>query len=181
MSTFKITALMASTTKTGKAVKNTTLLGEDGASYEKVSIWSDFQDFANLAVGSTVVGDIVTNDKGYKSLYPPKTSQGGGKSAATGAFRTQQAKELIAEKDARVKVNMDDKQFSIKVSGTMRDAVLLTIAEKGDRVMTAYDMKKEVLKWRKWLWAFYDHHEKYPPFFSSEKELEVTPDELESY
>ena len=92
-------------TSTGKSYIKATLEGVDGT----VSIWSDFLNFANIAPGSNVTGELKKNDKGYLNLYPPKAErpQVGTFRGQSGGFKTAQAKELMQDKNNNIKEAQD--------------------------------------------------------------------------
>lgn len=71
---FKIDWLEVKTTSTGKNVKKCVLLDESGTKINDVSVWGDFPNWADLRPGSEISGEIKTNNKGYKSLYPEKAT-----------------------------------------------------------------------------------------------------------
>ena len=66
--------------------------------------------------------------------------------------KEQQIEQAQNHKAKLIGQAMDSKELSIKISSTMRDAVLIatTLAEKN---WTEIQMKNAVTKWREWLWA----------------------------
>lgn len=61
-------------TSTGKEKIDATLKDEAGVTTDKVTIWSDFPNFAGLMTGGSVEGDLVPakDPKWGPTLYPPK-------------------------------------------------------------------------------------------------------------
>ena len=153
------------TTKTGKPVLSTSLKGEDGAVIENVSIWGDFQDFANLMTGQTVMGDIVRNDKGYESLYPPKNAATGN----SGGFKKNIEKVMEAKQEG-IKLSQENKEHGIKVASTIAMATNIVLAlMKDDKTVIWTDqlVKDEIKKWRAFLWNEWEKENKdFPPFNS---------------
>lgn len=146
--TYKITASEAKTTSTGKAYKKVKIINEQGESFD-TSVWSDFPDFANLTIGSALVGELKKNDKGYLNLYPPRAA-----TASTGPRRPNMER-VMEKKEASIEDFTDKKELGIKISSTMRMAVDCAIAEynkDGGKANTTHDLTDLILKWRKWLW-----------------------------
>lgn len=100
---YKISWCEKKTTTTGKAYIKATLEGVEG----QVSIWSDFPNFANIMPGSSIVGDLKKNDKGYLTLYPPKANNGGASRGQYGGFKNQQVKELMQDKARNIEAAQD--------------------------------------------------------------------------
>lgn len=131
-------------TKTGKAVLDSSLKDETGAIYEKVSIWSDFPNFATLMPGHKVVGKIVTNDKGYKTLYPPSSAakpQGGASRPKSGAVEAATLTGKSVEKA------QDRNEGSYMTAGTARDATMIVTHFYND--LTEKEIEEKLLYWRK--------------------------------
>ena len=144
------------TTTTGKAVMSATLKDETGATYDKVSIWSDFPDYANLMTGHSVEGEIITNDKGYKSLKPVFAPKQGG----NGAYKQKVMDDAMEKKAGYITQAQGNKEMGIKVASTMRMAVDLAIADDSPTPLA-----EKILFWRKWTWEHWDAEEKdFNPF-----------------
>lgn len=156
---YKINKLDRVTTSTGKAKINATLMGEDNLEVVGVGIWADFPNFANLNEGDSVMGDIVVKDQ-WKTLYPPKTTTTGQIGGNKGGFIAK-AQEKKAEYIERAQEN---KEEGIKISATMRDAVLCAIAEYNKDPHNLDTLEQLISKWRKVLWFEWDNHNTYPPF-----------------
>lgn len=109
-----------------KEVINTSVKDESGVVTDKVSIWADFPNFANLIAGSEVEGNLVTNAKGYTSLYAPKTSKTG-QGGVMGA-------QMIQLKAQNIEHAQDRKEHSIMVSSTasMATQILVALYQRGD-------------------------------------------------
>src|SRR3990167_4532288 len=130
-------------------------LSDDVAQYANTSInkvnkkGEVFPNFDEISNGGSVKGNLWQSPQGKYYLFAPKLNAGANK--ASGGYKTQVIEKAMERKDASIGKFQDNKEQSIKISSTMRDAVLLTIAEKGDGVMTAEDMAENIIKWRKWL------------------------------
>lgn len=156
---YKITKLDRVTTSTGKAKINATLIGEDSVEVAGVGIWADFPNFANLIVGDSVSGDLVTKGQ-WITLYPPKnpaTGQIGGKN---GGFIAK-AQEKKAE---QIEKAQENKSESIKIASTFSSAVNCAIAEYNKDATNLDTLEELIRKWRKILWFEYDSHNQFPPF-----------------
>lgn len=115
-----------------------------------VSIWQGFPDFEKITFGSSVEGDIVVKPNGKyttKTLYAPKSS---GPMRSAGAIT-----KAMDRKEAGISKFQESKEESIKISSTMRDAVLLTTAQ-GIEGKTDAEVQEKVSEWRKWLWLQWD-------------------------
>lgn len=136
----------------GRAWKITemTLKDEQGVITEKVST------FDSVMTGAEIEGSVVKNDKGYltfKKLEAPNFVK-----ENRSAFKQKVIDETMQRKEQSIGKFQDSKEWSIKVSSTMRDAVLLAIAEQNPT-------KENVLKWREWLWNNFDvETDQFPPF-----------------
>lgn len=157
---YKLIKLDRTTTSTGKAKINATVQSEDGVTTEKVGLWSDFPRFADLKEGDSVDGDLRVKDQ-WTTLYPPKsgTSITRGKFSATGAI-----KEAMKEKAEGIAHFQSTKEESIRISGTMRDAVLCAFAEYNKEPHNLMTLEELISKWRKWLWFEWEAPSQYPPF-----------------
>lgn len=160
MEKIKILKIANKTTKNAKPYKMCEV--ECGGEIRKVNIWSNFPDFANLQEGSIVMGKMTLDGAYWNIAYEGQEKRPGGQSGAYKSHLIEKAQENKAQYIAKAQNN---KEASIKVSSTMRDAVLLTIAEKGDGVLSSEDMQEAIERWRAWLWTHWDKEEKdYPPF-----------------
>lgn len=115
-----------------------------------VSIWQGFPDFDKITFGSSVEGDIVTKQKGNyltKTLFAPK---GSAPMRGSGAIT-----KAMDRKEAGISKFQENKEESIKISSTMRDAVLLATAQ-GIEGYSDEGVKEKVANWRKWLWVQWD-------------------------
>lgn len=159
--TYKIDWLEKATTSTGKAYAKITL---EGHADKKISIWSDFPNFANLMPGQEIVGELKQNDKGYWNVYPPRAEN----SPKTGGNRMGMMKEVMAEKSQPIRQSQANKELGIKVASTMNSAVQIALAMiKDDKTVIWTDglVKDEIRKWREFLWLEWDKEEKdFPPF-----------------
>lgn len=135
----------------GKKFVEAELTDTNGETF-KVSAWAgEFND------KDTWEGELVKNDKGYWKLVSKKAVAGAN-------FKQEQIKETMDIKAKSIGKFQDNKEWSIKVSSTMRDAVSLAIAEIKD-IRTLNTLEQDILKWREWLWKNWDVDPKdYPPF-----------------
>lgn len=102
-------------------------------------------------------GDLEKNDKGYWKLVSPKAVAGAN-------FKTAQTEKLMDRKEQSIGRFQDDKEWSIMVSSTMRDAVQLAISEIKD-IKTLNTLEQDILKWRNWLIENWDvQRTDKPPF-----------------
>jgi len=141
-------------TTTGKDVISATLKDESGAEFEKVSIWGDFPNWDSIMTGHKVTGVIYTNDKGYKTLYPPKqenasTGQIGGNKSGFGAG-------MMKAKQEGIQKSQENKELGIRTSSTIRMAVDLAIAENTPT-------EARIKYWRSWLVGNWDIQEPTSP------------------
>lgn len=158
---YTVNTIEVMTTTTGKRVAKCELQDEQGKVFEKkVSIWSDFADFQNIQWGSVVEGEIKVNDKGYASLYSIKPN------VAPRAFqpRTGAIKEAMEKKEHSIEKFQGNKEMGIKVSSTMRDAVLIATTFLPQDSSMEF-VKDQIRHWRQWLWQEFDKENKdFPPF-----------------
>lgn len=158
---FKINTIADTPTSTGKSKKTASLTDETNATYEKVGVWSDFPNYANLAVGQTVEGSLKTSPDGkWVNLMPPPSgnARGGGYTKPQGAIT-----KAMDRKEAGIEKFQDSKELGIKISSTMRMAVDCAIAEYESRKNSGFQPKDAgeylqslILRWRKWLWENWD-------------------------
>lgn len=105
----------------------------------KVSAWAgEFND------KDTWEGELVKNDKGYWKLVSPKAVAGSN-------FKAQQVEKTMERKEKSIAGFQDNKEWSIMVSSTMRDAVQLAVAEYTINKQNLDRLDECVLKWRSWL------------------------------
>lgn len=151
---YSIFWLESAVTKTGKAVKNATLKTENGTLIEKVSIWSNFPSYESLMPGSTVEGEIITNEKGYRSLkaLTPYKAPSGAVSAA----------KITSESVEKAQVKKND---SIAYFNSLNSAltILGILGEKGlaEDILKGRTQETQAIitDWRDWFlseWRKYD-------------------------
>lgn len=154
---YEILWLEKKTTSTGKPYYKLSLKDEQGNTTENVSMWSDFPNFANIAPGHFVTGDVKENDKGYKTIYAPKPVSMGN-SGALGGYKAKVMNDAMEKKAGYISNAQENREHGIKVSSTIRMAVDMAIAEGKP---TAENIKD----WRKWFWMNWDVDEtSFPPF-----------------
>ena len=62
MNQYKIEKLIRSTTSTGKAKISASLIDVNNVLEENVTIWGDFPNFDNLAVGDIIMGNVMSKN-----------------------------------------------------------------------------------------------------------------------
>ena len=154
MKEYTIEWLERKTTSTGKAYMQITLEGEGE---KKVSIWSDFPDFANIMPGGKVSGELKQNDKGYWNLYPPRT----GAKPNGGAFKQKVIEEAQARKAGDIERFQGNKEEAIRIQSAQRDAVLIVTQLQRD-LITENEIKEAIVAWRNWFLS--DDFKEHPPF-----------------
>jgi len=144
------------TTSTGKSYKKASITGEDGAQYQ-VSVWDDFPSFAAVQAGGMVEGVIRQNGK-YTNLVA-------GNLGVRPASIPNKFGKVMEIKQEGIRKAQENKEEGIRISSTMRDAVLVALAELGgNRDHTEYEDR--IRYWRSWLYAEWDNVKDAPPFNS---------------
>ena len=150
MENIKILEITSKTTKTNKPYKMCKV--ECAGETRQVNIWSNAPDFANLAVGSIIVGKMAKEGEYWNISFEGDKPRGG----ASGAFRTAQMEKVMEKKEASISKFQDNREHSVKVAATMRDAVLIATSLTPDQWQST-TMQEEVRFWREWLWNEYDN------------------------
>ena len=147
----------------GRKYAKANVLALDGTELE-VSFGDKWgEKLATLAVGQDVEANAWQNPKNGKwSLYPIEDRKPSG--GASGAYKEKVIGEAMQRKEQSIGKFQDNKDWSIRVSSTMRDAVLLAIAEYGDK--TNLDtLEQSIRKWRNYLNENWEIDPKdFPPF-----------------
>lgn len=132
---------------------NTTKDGEE----IKVSAWpseTNKEWFDSIVEGANIEGVLTKNEKGYWSLKsaltPPKF------------YKKPDIAQAQETKHQHIQEAQDNKEMSIKVSSTFRDATMLTIASFEGKQPTEREMKEQWLKWRVWLYENWTNVTAYP-------------------
>lgn len=160
---YKITAIQDTPTSTGKSKKTVSITDEANASYEKIGVWSDFPNYANLAVDQTVEGEVKTSPDGkWRNLVPlpTGTTPGGANRGQSGGFIAK----AMEKKEAGIEKAQENKNESIKIASTFGKAVDCAIAEYNKDATNLDTLEELIRKWRKILWFEFDNHNEYPPF-----------------
>lgn len=105
----------------------------------KVSAWAG--EFNGIDAWE---GELVKNDKGYWKLVGKKAVQ-------MSNAKNAQLEKTMERKEKSIAHFQDEKEWSIMVSSTMRDAVALAIAEYTINKQSLDRLDECVLKWRSWL------------------------------
>lgn len=109
-----------------------------------------FPDFDGIVVGREIDGNPWRNPTNGKwSIFPPKPASTGSFKRSGGAIT-----KAMEKKEESISKFQDNKELSIKVASTMRDAVSLAIAEYTHNQQ--YPLDELVVKWRGWLWNQHD-------------------------
>lgn len=163
-----------------KEVKEGTFTDESGNTI-KATIWRfdkdkvEFPNYAQIAPGSTLDANPWSKEGSTKiTLYAPKIASTGGFKGGAGmsALKTAQIEKTMEKKEQSISKFQDNKEWSIKVSSTMRDAVLLSIAE-------SKPTPQNIAKWREWLWNNWDvADDQYPPFMAPNERQAVDEDPM---
>lgn len=146
----------------GKRFVETTIVpidenGNETGTGTKVSFWNGEVSMEGGLFKPTIDGELGTNPKGYPVLNTPKQAVGANFKAAT-------MEKAVERKEQGIARAQDNKDFSIRTSATMGQAVQLALAEF-QNPKSLYTLDELIDKWRKWLWAHWDDVDKYPPTF----------------
>lgn len=119
-----------------------------------------FPNFASISSGSVIEGNLWQSAKGYWYIFPPKPE-----TAKKGGFGGGNVSKLMDKKNESIEKHTDRKEEGIKISSTMRDAVLCAIAEYNKDKTDLSSLPELIEKWREFLWMHWDvETTKYPPF-----------------
>lgn len=166
MQSYKLSNVIDKPTSTGKSKKEATITSENGETTEKVGIWSDFPDFANLKDGTVVMGKIKTSPDGKWTnlVYASETPKTGN----SGAYKQKVMNEAMEKKERSISQFQTNKEENIKLASTLRMAVDIVTAFDNKAQISIEEIKKEIQYWREWLWFEWekpiDQKEGYPPF-----------------
>lgn len=148
--------------------KVATLVGADGYKTEDVSInrankkGEVFPNFDGILPGSDVEGELWQSNASKWYLFAPKAP----KSASGGGFKGNMEK-VMERKESGIRLSQENKEHGIKVASTMNGAVQIAVAMiKDDKTVIWTDdlVKKEVKKWREFLWLSWDAQDTdFPP------------------
>lgn len=142
--------------------KLVTVDGVDGVHAVEVSVnradksGIAFPNYDAIVDGADVEGTLWTSPNGKKYLFAPKPKSTGNSKNYGAITKAMERKEDSIEKF------QDNKEMSIKVSSTFRDATMLTIASFEGKQPTEREMKEQWLKWRVWLYENWNNVMAYP-------------------
>lgn len=113
---------------------------------EQGVVTTEVTTFDSVTLGGTVEGSIVQNGQYLnfkKALEKPNFMK----------HKEAQIEKNIERKEQSISRFQDDKEWSIMVSSTMRDAVSLAVAQNAGNFegITREELASSVLKWREWL------------------------------
>lgn len=149
---YKILQSEEKTTSTGKTFKKIRMMDEQRVEHD-VSAWSDYSQYAQIAQDVVVEG-IITENGQYKNLKdgnlgPKSTGFGGG--AKMVAEKAKNIEKAMDRKEEGIAKFQDDKERSIMISGTARDATLILTTLLGKETADIETWKEHWLKIRYWL------------------------------
>jgi hypothetical protein len=139
-------------TAKGAPYKKVDVMKSDGTMLVGVSAFTfKYPNLAELVEGAVVTAGIVI-DGNYKNLISavPTAPKGN-----NGAFKAQQIEKAQETKAVYIAKAQDNKEQGIKVSATMRDAVLIATSLNQDQ-WQGTTMQEEIRFWREWLWTEWD-------------------------
>lgn len=144
---YQIIKLERKTTANGKNKIDADLQDFDGFVEDKVTIWDDFPNFANLKMGNEVTGQVVAKVNGQytnKSLYGERTEGwGGGKKAPS-----VNISKLMDKKAENIAEAQERKNDSIAYFNAINSAIAL--AEQMVTTPHSDQMKEFIKIWRDW-------------------------------
>ena len=133
------------TSKAGKpyTITKMTLVDEKGDKFENVST------FDKVVNGGEIEGEVVK--KGEYLNFESK------KAVANAGYKERVMEQTMARKEGSIAKFQDNKDWSIMTSSTMRDAVLLAIAElNATPNANAGTLTSRIENWRNWLVSHWD-------------------------
>lgn len=165
------------TTNTGKVKANCLLKDEQGQDHDGVTLWADFPNFANLAAGHTVEGNLTAKDyngKTYFTLYPIKPNPMGSRPVAGGQWAGVKKAEQIAaaqEKKAEyISQAQDKKELSIAYFNSCNLALQVIGPASAGLLKDSNEYQQQFIIWRdfflaEWMkWDAKPENEKRIPF-----------------
>ncbi|MDD5068995.1 MAG: hypothetical protein PHN89_05385 [Candidatus Pacebacteria bacterium] len=140
---YKLDWLEKKETKVGPKF-NATITDEKGATFEGVTLW--LKDWSDAIPGMEVEGELTIKENGQytnKTLYRNKTySQWKPKPKAD-------MTKLVEMKDANITKQVDRKEDSIKMAGSIRDAVSIVVAKMQHRELSNEEIELQITLWVK--------------------------------
>jgi len=130
-------------------------VGSDGAFLVDASVnrtnkkGEVFPNFDSIAEGAQIEGEPWQNDKGKQYLFAPRVKSGTGRAGFNIAAAQENKAKHIAEAQ-------DNKEYSIKVSSTARDATLIAVAMLEAKAIEPTQFKAQWAIIRSWLWENWD-------------------------
>lgn len=127
---------------------------EQGKEYKGVAVFSSFKGFDRVQPGAIVEGKITSKDyKGQPSYTLENDIPAGGFNKGGNMGK------MMETKQANILEAQGNKELGIKISSTMRDAVLITATQLSADMVLSKDpsaIKKMIKDWRKFLWEEWD-------------------------
>jgi len=145
----KVLSSKEAVTKNGKPYKQLEVECEGEA--RKVNMWSNYPNFANIKEGSEFEGKMVKEGAYWNLPFENATSRPGGNPG----FKAAQIEKVMDKKNESISHFQENKEMGIKVSSTMRDAVLIATSLTPDQWQST-TMQEEIRFWRQWLWTEWD-------------------------
>lgn len=128
------------TAKTGKPYKALTIKDEAGKP-TNVNIFSDWPDFANVQPGSQIDGELEQNGK-YWNLKSNAIKER--------KYTKPDFTKAMERKEESIKGFQDNKEMSIKMAGSARDATLIVTAFYPELANESNKEDKIKAKWLEW-------------------------------
>ena len=154
MSKYIIEFIERKDTAGGIARSMANLKDETGKITQDVTLWGTNWKLDTLFMGNNIEGKIEEKDKESNgkvyhnvTLYPDMGDKP--KTWGPGASATKKADIAEAQKN---------KQSSIELSSTFRDATQITLAELSEHPIVAEEFKSRWLYWREWLLNNFEEH-----------------------
>lgn len=150
-----ITALEMKMTKTGKPFKaaslDSSVLGKD-----RFNIFSFHTRYDDVVVGRSFAAEEFQQDGEYIKLRDPDEGvrKFGGPRRGADPVQIAQAQQHKAD---NIKVAQDNKDYAIRLSGSMGHAVNIVTTFYVGKELTPDEIKTKVINWRDWLLENWDN------------------------
>jgi len=140
MSKFTVDWCENATAKTGKVYKKVVLKDEKGETHN-VNLFNDYPDFANLKPGVSIDGEIEMNGR-YKNLKSNAIKER--------KYTKPDFTKAMERKEESIKGFQDNKENSIKMAGSARDATLIVTTFYPELANESNKEEKIRAKWLEW-------------------------------
>ncbi len=143
---FKIDWVEEKTSSKGTSYRKCTMTSETGEKFENVAVFSSFSMYQEVQAGREVEGKIEIKESSQYgksfSLVDDKPAQ---------APRGNGIAKAMERKETSIAKTMDRKENGMLLSGSSRDATLITLAQLTGRNFTDEEFKTKWKMWRTWL------------------------------